>query len=145
MVSQPVSHPMPEWMNQALAQGLPPEQALAWMGLALLQRMRQGEGGWTPAWEEGPEELEAAGLLRLRQRLELTALALNTGAPLSTAEVTWLLGARPGGPVVERGELRAERLSRNVWSLSRIERRRDDGGGRSGFQDGFASSFRRRL
>lgn len=136
---------MPEWMNQALAQGLPPEQALAWMGLALLQRMRHDDGGWTPAWEGGPEDLEAAGLQRLRQRLELTALALSTGAPLSTAEVTWLLGARPGGPVVERGALRAERLSRNVWILSRIEGRSGEREGRSGFQDGFASSFRRRL
>jgi hypothetical protein len=85
-------------------------------------------------WSEG-EDGGSADLGALRQRLELTELALKTGAPLSTAEVTVLLGARPGGTVVERGGLRARRLSRNVWKLSKAE----EGG--SSFQDG----FRRRL
>ena len=75
-----------------------------------------------------------ADLAALRQRLDLIQLALQTGAPLSTAEVSALLGARPGGDVVERGGLRARRLSRNVWKLSRVEES-------SGFNDG----FRRRL
>ena len=71
----------------------------------------------------------------MRQRLELVNLALQTGAPLSTAEVTALLGARPGAAVVERGGLRARRLSRNVWKLSKVD------SPASSFNDG----FRRRL
>ena len=31
------------------------------------------------------------------------------------------MGARPGGEAVERGGLRARRLSRNVWKLSQSE------------------------
>ena len=64
-------------------------------------------------------------------------LALDTGAPLSTAEVTLLLGARPGAPVVQRGGLRARRLSRNVWKLSRAAE--------EGERGGFSEGFRRRL
>ncbi len=136
---------MPEWMNQALAQGLAPEQALACLGLGLLQRISLEREEWSPAWEAAGGESEGAARQQLRERLELTALALNTGAPLSTAEVSLLLGARPGGEVVERGNLRARRLSRNVWTLSRIEGERDGRGSGGGFQDGFGSSFRRRL
>jgi hypothetical protein len=71
----------------------------------------------------------------LRQRLELTQLALSTGAPLSTAEVTYLMGARPGSARVERGGLRARRVNRNVWKLSRV----DGGGERSGEVSSFGS------
>ena len=82
-----------------------------------------------------------AGMVRqLRQRLELTALAVDSGAPLTTAEVTYLLGARPGTESVDRGGLTARRVSRNVWRLSRI----DDSSGRGG--GSFADDrFRRRL
>lgn len=58
----------------------------------------------------GPELLLA--------RLEAIERACRTGAPLSTAEVSWLLGARPGEPVVTRGRVTAIRQRRNVWSLS---------------------------
>ena len=64
-------------------------------------------------------------------------LALDTGAPLSTAEVSLLLGARPGSSVVQRGGLRARRLSRNVWKLSRAAEETERGG--------FSEGFRRRL
>jgi hypothetical protein len=126
---------MAEWLAEATAQGIKPEQALALIGLGLMRNMgggAAGESAWV--WSEG-EDGGSADLGALRQRLELTELALKTGAPLSTAEVTVLLGARPGGTVVERGGLRARRLSRNVWKLSKAE----EGG--SSFQDG----FRRRL
>ena len=93
-----------------------PEQALALVGMGLLQKMAaNGELPWV--WNEG----EAAGACdpaALRNRLELTNLALTTGAPLSTAEITYLMGARPGAAVVERGGLKARRVSRNVWKLS---------------------------
>ena len=65
---------------------------------------------------------EKFDLHSLRQRLELIALAIDTGAPLSTSEVGYLLGARPGSGKAERGGLLAKRISRNVWKLSRIEK-----------------------
>ena len=96
-----------------------PEQALALVGMGLLQKMAaNGELPWV--WNEG-EDAGACDPAALRNRLELTDLALRTGAPLSTAEITYLMGARPGGEAVERGGLRARRLSRNVWKLSQAE------------------------
>ena len=93
-----------------------PEQALALVGMGLLQKMAaNGELPWV--WNEG-EDGGACDAAALRNRLELTDLALKTGAPLSTAEVTYLMGARPGAAVVERGGLKARRVSRNVWKLS---------------------------
>jgi len=76
------------------------------------------EGGELPWRWSDAEDGGSCDVNGLRQRLELTDLALRTGAPLSTAEVTYLMGARPGGAVVERGGLRATRVSRNVWKLS---------------------------
>jgi hypothetical protein len=125
---------MPEWMAQAAAQGVKPEQALAFIGLGLMQKMA-GSGQNLPwIWSEA-EDGGQADLTALRQRLELTQLALQTGAPLTTAEVTQLLGVRPTSEAVERGGLRARRLSRNVWKLGRTE----DGAGRSD------DAFRRRF
>ena len=54
----------------------------------------------------------------LLTRLQALQLAAATGAPLSTAEVSWLLGARPGAAVVTRGRVIAHRQGRNCWSLS---------------------------
>jgi hypothetical protein len=109
--------PLPDWMAQAAAQGVKPEQALAFIGLGLMRRMAGGEeSGWI--WNE-EEDGGSVDLAALRQRLEITQLALQTGAPLSTAELTELLGTRPCNPVVSRGGLTARRVSRNVWILSR--------------------------
>ncbi len=96
------------------------EQALGLIGLGLMQKMsREGATGWD--WSsEGPGD--KADLVALRQRLELTALAIETGAPLSTSEVTQLLGSRPGSSKAERGGLLAKRISRNVWKLTRSEK-----------------------
>ena len=92
------------------------EQALALVGMGLMQKMAaSGELPWM--WNE-TEDGGNCDVAALRQRLELTQLALHTGAPLSTAEVTYLMGARPGSAEVERGGLRARRVSRNVWKLS---------------------------
>jgi hypothetical protein len=127
---------MPEWLARAVEQGIKPEQALAFIGLGLMQRLTDGAQERPWVWSE-EEDGGAADLSVLRQRLELVQLALETGAPLSTAEVTQLLGARPGAAVVQRGGLRARRLSRNVWKLSKA----GDEADRTGFGDG----FRRRL
>ena len=134
------------WISQGIDQGVKPDQALAFIGLGLMRRLVGA--GVDPAWIWSEEAKPNAGhdsteLTLLRQRLELTQLAIDTGAPLNTAEVAQLMGARPGGPVVERGGLRARRLSRNVWQLSRCA---DDGGRASGGAGGtFQESFRRRL
>jgi hypothetical protein len=112
---------------------LKPEQALALVGMGLMQKMAaNGELPWM--WSEA-EDGGSCDVAALRQRLELTQLALSTGAPLSTAEVTYLMGARPGSARVERGGLRARRVNRNVWKLSRV----DGGGERSGEVSSFGS------
>lgn len=96
--------------------GVKPEQALALVGMGLMQKMAaNGELPWV--WNEA-EDGGRCDVSALRHRLELTDLALRTGAPLTTAEVTYLMGARPGSETVERGGLRAHRVSRNVWKLS---------------------------
>ncbi len=129
---------LPEWMERVTDQGVRPEQALALIGMGLMRRLARGGGD--PTWLlDFDEEAPSADLVALRQRLELTRLVLETGAPLSTAEVTYLLGARPGGEVVERGGLTARRLRRNVWRLQRREEEAE----RS--SHGFSESFRRRL
>ena len=127
---------MPDWLARAVEQGVKPEQALAFIGLGLMRRLADGGQETSWVWNE-EEEGGAADLAGLRQRLELVQLALDTGAPLTTAEVSQLLGARPGAPLVQRGGLRAKRLSRNVWKLSRASEEPE----RGGFSDG----FRRRL
>ena len=111
-----------------------PEQALALVGMGLLQKMAaNGELPWN--WNEG-EDGGACDPSALRNRLELTDLALRTGAPLSTAEVTYLMGARPGSAVVERGGLKARRVSRNVWKLSQGGSSASESNGFSSFNDG---------
>jgi len=131
---------MPEWMAQATAEGLKPEQALAFIGLSLMQKMATSGQKRPWMWSE-TEDGGQADLSALRQRLELTQLAIHTGAPLTTAEVTQLMGARPGTTMVERGGLTARRLSRNVWTLSRSKDDQD-----RGFGSGFGGDgFRRRL
>ncbi|MBV2350433.1 hypothetical protein KUL97_01790 [Synechococcus sp. HK05] len=112
------------------------EQALALVGMGLMQKMAaSGELPWM--WNEA-EDGGSCDVAALRQRLELTQLALQTGAPLSTAEVTYLMGARPGSAEVERGGLRARRVSRNVWKLSeaRASERRGEVAQFGAFNDG---------
>ncbi len=95
------------------------EQALGLIGLGLMKRMSlEDENNWDWSSESNNEK---TNLVALRQRLELTALAIQTGAPLSTSEVTQLLGARPGSNKTERGGLIARRISRNVWKLDRAK------------------------
>jgi len=110
------------------------DQALGMVSFGLMQRLAE-EGQVDLPWLEAPHSQEQEKMRQLRHRLELTSLAISTGAPLSTAEVTLLLGARPGTERVERGGLVARRVSRNVWRLSKLDE------SDSGRYDG----FRRRL
>ena len=111
------------------------DQALGMVSFGLMQRLAQ-DGQVDLPWLEGSGNADSERLRQLRQRLELTSLAIETGAPLTTAEVSMLLGARPGTERVERGGLVARRVSRNVWRLSKTEE-----SDRSERYDG----FRRRL
>ena len=111
------------------------DQALGMVHFGLMQRLAQ-DGQVDLPWLEASGNADSERLRQLRQRLELTSLAIETGAPLTTAEVSLLLGARPGTEQVARGGLVARRVSRNVWRLSKAEE-----SDRSDRYDG----FRRRL
>ena len=98
------------------------DQALGMVSFGLMQRLAQ-DGQVDLPWLEGSGNADSERLRQLRQRLELTALAIETGAPLTTTEVSMLLGARPGTERVERGGLVARRVSRHVWRLSKADNR----------------------
>lgn len=113
---------------EALAQGMSRSDALAAVGrpgaLApasapgpMVPSESDGPGPLDPMESDGLAETEAEALLRLRRRLAALRDAVDLGAPLSTAEVSLLLGARPGGGEVVRGRLRAVRQRRNVWTV----------------------------
>ena len=93
--------------------GINPEQALGLVSLGLMQKLSD-KGIADLNWLKEDEKCD---FHELRQRLELTSLAIETGAPLSTSEVSKLLGVRPGASKVERGGLIAKKISRNVWKL----------------------------
>jgi hypothetical protein len=127
-----------EWISGAIEQGVKPEQALAVVGLGLMRGMAGG-GVDLPLLDLEGESEGSATLQSVKGRLEAISLAIQTGAPLTTQEVTLLLGARPGTAVVRRAGITAQRISRNVWQLSRAS---DE---RSGSLGGFSDGFRRRL
>ena len=130
---------MPEWMAQALQQGVKPEHALAFIGLGLMNGLAEAPSERSWIWDSDGEASGSVDGQALRQRLEALQLALQTGAPLSTAEVAHLLGARPGAAEVQRGGVTARRLGRNLWKLSRSGDSSD--GSAAAYRDG----FRRRL
>ena len=108
----PVSKPNESENNKPNAE-INPEQALGLVSLGLMQKLSD-KGIADLNWLREDEKCDSYDL---RQRLELTSLAIETGAPLSTTEVSKLLGVRPGSSKVERGGLIAKKISRNVWRL----------------------------
>ena len=96
---------------------LSPDQTLGLVSLSLMQKLSQKDPSFS--WLIG-DKSDKANLKNLRERLELTELALNTGAPLTTSEITTLIGAKPGKSKLERGGLLATKIARNVWKLSKI-------------------------
>ena len=89
------------------------DQALGMVSFGLMQRLAQ-DGQVDLPWLEASGNPDSERVRQLRQRLELTALAINTGAPLTTAEVSMLLGARPGTERVERAHLSTARNDADV-------------------------------
>ena len=93
------------------------DQTLGLVSLSLMQKLSQKDPSFSWLVDDKSDK---ANLKNLRDRLELTELALNTGAPLTTSEITILIGAKPGKPKLERGGLLATKIARNVWRLSKI-------------------------
>ena len=93
------------------------DKTLGLVSLSLMQKLSQKDPRFS--WLTG-EDSESKNLNNLRNRLELTELAIKTGAPLSTSEVSVLMGAKPGKSKVERGGLLATKIARNVWKISKL-------------------------
>lgn len=93
------------------------DKTLGLVSLSLMQKLSQKDPTFSWLIDENSEN---KNLNNLRNRLELTELAIKTGAPLSTSEVSIIMGAKPGKSKVERGGLLATKLSRNVWKLSKL-------------------------
>ena len=93
------------------------EKTLGLVSLSLMQKLSQKDPTFSWLIDENNE---SKNLNNLRYRLELTELAIKTGAPLSTSEVSILMGAKPGKSKVERGGLLATKISRNVWKISKL-------------------------
>ena len=93
------------------------EKTLGLVSLSLMQKLSQKDPSFSWLIDENSE---SKNLNNLRDRLELTELAIKTGAPLSTSEVSILMGAKPGKSKVERGGLLATKISRNVWKITKL-------------------------
>ena len=93
------------------------EKTLGLVSLSLMQKLSQKDPTFSWLIDENSE---SKNLNKLRDRLELTELAIKTGAPLSTSEVSILMGAKPGKSKVERGGLLATKISRNVWKITKL-------------------------
>ena len=104
--------------SDAIPSDLNPEQALGLVGLGMMQKISREGTSKLRLVEDSEGKFD---IHTLRQRLELIALAIESGAPLSTSEVAYLLGARPGSSKTKRGGLIARRISRNVWKLAKAD------------------------
>ena len=93
------------------------DKTLGLVSLSLMQKLSQKDPTFSWLMDENSE---SKNLNNLRNRLELTELAIKTGAPLSTSEVSILMGAKPGKSKVERGGLLATKISRNVWKITKL-------------------------
>ena len=95
---------------------LSPDQTLGLVSLSLMQKLSQKDPSLSWLIEDNKD---LKNHRNLRDRLELIDLAIKTGAPLSTAEVSFLLGAKPGKSKIERAGLVAIKVSRNVWKIAK--------------------------
>ena len=95
---------------------LSPDQTLGLVSLSLMQKLSQKDPSFSWLIDDNKE---LRNMKNFRNRLELIDLAIKTGAPISTAEVSFLMGAKPGKSRVERGGLIAIKVSRNVWKIAK--------------------------
>ena len=95
---------------------LSPDQTLGLVSLTLMQKLSQRDPSFSWLIDDNKD---LKNIKNLRNRLELIDLAIKTGAPISTSEVSFLLGAKPGKSRVERGGLVAIKVSRNVWRITK--------------------------
>ena len=95
---------------------LSPDQTLGLVSLTLMQKLSQKDPSFSWLIDDNKD---LRNMKNFRNRLELIDLALKTGAPISTAEVSFLMGAKPGKSRVERGGLIAIKVSRNVWKITK--------------------------
>ena len=95
---------------------LSPDQTLGLVSLTLMQKLSQKDPSFSWLIDDNKD---LRNTKNLRNRLELIDLAIKTGAPISTAEVSFLMGAKPGKSRVERGGLIAIKVSRNVWRITK--------------------------
>jgi hypothetical protein len=109
------------------------------LGLGLMNGLAEPPSERSWLWDAEADASGGVDAKALSQRLEALHRALQTGAPLTTAEVTHLLGARPGAVEVQRGGVTARRLGRNLWKLSRSAESSEASG------VAFREGFRRRL
>lgn len=105
---------------EALGRGQSTAEALAAVG-RIVPMESDGPGSIVPMESDGEppaSPLDSDGeIRRIRRRLAALRDAVELGAPLTTAEVALLLGAKPGGASVTRGRLRAIRGARNLWTI----------------------------
>ena len=95
---------------------LSPDQTLGLVSLTLMQKLSQKDPSFSWLIDDNKD---LGNIKNFRNRLELIDLAIKTGAPISTAEVSFLMGAKPGKSRVERGGLIAIKVSRNVWKITK--------------------------
>ena len=95
---------------------LSPDQTLGLVSLTLMQKLSQKDPSFSWLIDDNKD---LQNMKNFRNRLELIDLAIKTGAPISTAEVSFLMGAKPGKSRVERGGLIAIKVSRNVWKIAK--------------------------
>ena len=95
---------------------LSPDQTLGLVSLSLMQKLSQKDPSLNWLIEDNKD---LQNLKSFRNRLELVDLAIKTGAPISTSEVSFLMGAKPGKSRIERAGLVAIKVSRNVWKITK--------------------------
>ena len=83
---------------------------------------QDGPGQHPETSQDGPgQHLETSrdgsGPATLLARLQAAQLAISTRVPLTSADVAWLIGAKPGAAITQRGGVIARRHARNVWTL----------------------------
>ena len=95
---------------------LSPDQTLGLVSLTLMQKLSQKDPSFSWLIDDNKD---FPNMKNFRNRLELIDLAIKTGAPISTTEVSFLMGAKPGKSRVERGGVVAIKVSRNVWKIAK--------------------------